>query len=941
MTGAISPSLRHRLAGSVAATALLVAASAQAQVATPANTGAANTLPANKPATTPAQAARTAPGGALPTTNFVAGTSQSIIVRAQRRLLRETNSPSAVTELGTAQIAQTGVQGSPSSLLRAAPSVYVYQQGIGNNEPVLSIRGARGLETAQTLDGVPMQDLLSGGTGAYQQNIIGGRFNLGQINGVSIYPGVAYPDKATFGTIGGTIAYTTLRPGNDLYVDVTGSIGSFGTYNEGFTLNSGNLDGWLGTGNEAPKLLLKYSNLQTNGYVDYTGARYNNMLFAFDKPYDQGLSKFQATVLYNTGDGLFVPEPIPLPYLDKNGLFSNYSPDQEFARDDAKYLSIILKNDTYINDFLSAGLSAFYLNSDSTETNYGAPGIFSSPPDIPGSVTVGGAAPFNYTPAGYGEQGLFGRGNRFYQPPTYNYDGNAAYPPGTGACPAGVAREWAAIGQTSPCGYNASLRAIHNDAYGIQPRVTVTPPAIFGVVNTVKLGGLAAKETQANYPEFLGGTSVVPRTRDSISVFPRAVYDGVDGGTQRTIYQGYLQDKIDLLGDSLHVTPGLTLEGTDSSYVGQNVFGGTPSAAQLANPYCLAGNPCRFGSYKQHKWDRELLPFVNVSYDLGRVLPAARGVSFYGSYGESALFAPVTDFTPNLAGPIPSASIVHMYEGGVKYNVSNLVLSADYFYQKVDRDFGYFAYQSGPLAGQSLYTGDGQREFKGVEASAIWQVSRDWQLFGNVSHTLAKYLATSLEFVTVQEDQFGIGRRGTPITGVPDWLSTFGVDYNHHSVALRGDLLNIRFEGQYTGKQSTSYDLVGSENLGLIPGIQARPGTYNYYSAVSGSTTYDPNGGISPFVIFNLDANYRLPVKNAGPLKTLSFDLNVLNLFDNHYFQYFYRQITPATCGNFSNNDRRPGFAGQQVSNYGCSPQYADGLPGEPFAITFTATAHF
>ena len=126
MTGAISLSLRHRLTGSVAATALLVAASAQAQVATPANTGAANTLPANKPATTPAQAARTAPGGAPSTTSFVAGTSQSIIVRAQRRLLRETNSPSAVTELGTAQIAQTGVQGSPSTLLRAAPSVYVY-----------------------------------------------------------------------------------------------------------------------------------------------------------------------------------------------------------------------------------------------------------------------------------------------------------------------------------------------------------------------------------------------------------------------------------------------------------------------------------------------------------------------------------------------------------------------------------------------------------------------------------------------------------------------------------------------------------------------------------------------------------------------------------------------------------------------------------------------
>jgi iron complex outermembrane receptor protein len=199
----------------------------------------------------------------------------------------------------------------------------VYQQGIGNNEPVLTIRGIRGLETAQTLDDVPIQDLLSGGTGGYLQNIIGGHFNLDQIGGVSIYPGVAYPDKNTFGTIGGTVAYQSKRPENDFAIDVFGSVGSFGTENEGFTLNSGNLDGVLGSGDNAPKMLLQYSNLQTKGFVDYTPARYNNMEFAFDKPYDDGLSKFQATVLYNTGSALYTPEPVPLPYLAKYGRFSN------------------------------------------------------------------------------------------------------------------------------------------------------------------------------------------------------------------------------------------------------------------------------------------------------------------------------------------------------------------------------------------------------------------------------------------------------------------------------------------------------------------------------------------------------------------------------------------------------------------------------------------
>ena len=904
--------------------------------------------------TSPTQAPTSGTSSGTGTTGFAratppaasSGTSESITVRAQRRLLKEKDSPSAVTELGQAQIAQTGVQGSVATLLRNAPSVNVYQQGIGNNEPVLSIRGTRGLETAQTLDDVPMQDLLNGGSGGYLQNIIGGRFNLDQISGVSIYPGVAYPDKNTFGTIGGTIAYNTLRPSPKSYVDVFGSIGSFGTFNEGFEANSGLLDGPLGSGDNAPSVLLKYSNLQTKGYVDYTPARFNNMEFAFDKPYDGGLSKLQGTLIYNTGNALYTPEPVPGPYTDLNGRFSNYSPDQEFARQTNDYLTIILKDDTYINDYINVGLTTFYLNSDSTNLDYANASVF-APPGVNGSVTVDGANPFIQVPAGFGVQGNYLPGGNYYDPQAYFYNGNTAYPPGSAACPASVSANFAKAGLASPCGYNAELSVTHNDTYGIQPRATFTLPEYFGIANTIKIGGLAAKETEPTTARYDGGTPNVPQTAGNL-VSNQGV-NTYDGGVQRTIYQGYAQDKIDLLHNTLHITPGGTFEVTNSSIIGSKFLGGTPSASVLATPYCQnqaiaaaaapAGsgvNPCSVGSYKATKFDRDLLPFLNVSYDLDRIIPALKGVSIYGSTGESALFAPVTDFSPNLSGSPPYASIVHLYEGGVKYNVSNLVLSADYFYQKVDRDFGFFQYQSGPQAGQEFFTNNGQREFKGVEAAATWQVTPKWQLFGNVSHTLAKYLQTTLGDVTVQEDQFGIVQRGTPNSGVPDWLATFGVDYNQRSLALRGDNLNVRFEGQYTGKQYTTYDLTGFQNVGGLPGV-APFGSYNYYNVTAGSTTYDPNGGINPFVVFNLDVNYNMPIHGLRVLKALDFDLNVLNLFNQQYFQYFYRQISPNSCGTFTNGP----FKGQAISNYGCSPQFADGIPGEPFAITFTAKARF
>ncbi len=903
---------KHTLLGATAIVLTLSSVAARAQLP-------AQSTPSGIPANT-ADQAPAAQNGNTP------GNSENVTVRAQKRLLRERDAPSAVTELGTAAISQVGVQGSVATLLRQAPSVNVYQQGIGDNEPVLTIRGIRGLEIASTLDGVPTQDLLSGGSGSFLTDILGSHFNLDQISGVSIYPGVAFPDKSTFGTIGGTVAYTSLRPDNKAGVDLFGSVGSFGTYNEGFDVNSGRMDGFLGQGVDAPKMMVKYSNLQTSGYIDYTPARYNNMEFAFDKPYNQGQSLFQLTTIYNTANGLITPEPVPVPYLQQNGYFSNYNPSQEFFRQDNDYFTLILKNDTYINDYVSAGLSGFYLYSDSYSQDYANPTLF-APNGGPGSAAVGGANPFVQVPAGFGQQANFGPGGIDYNPLAYPYNPNQL-----ANCPASVTAAFAAAGQVSPCGYNSEYSRQHTDTYGIQPRVSITPPQVFGIDNTIHVGGLIAKETENGGnggQAYLGSTSEFAHT--SANLIPDGSNTGYDGGGQRTIYQIYAQDKIDLLHNTLHITPGVTLQTSDSSERGMAVLGGTPDADTFGTA---------FGAYEVHKWDRTWLPFTNVDYDLDRILPAARGVSLYASYGTSALFAPIGDYVPNSipgAGP-PNASIVHMYEFGIKYNRNNLSLNLDYFYQHVERDFGFFQYQTGPLAGDQIFTNDGQREFKGFEASAIYQLTPRWQLFGNVSHTLAKYLATSLASVTVQQDQFGLAIRGTPISGVPDWISTFGVDYDHLNLFLPKDELNVRFEGQYTGHQYTTVDGQGFTNLGPIPGLPYAYGSYNYYFATAGQTFTNTNGGgISPFAIFNLDLNYKMPIRAAGPLQTLSFDLNVQNIFNQGYFQYFYNQVSPASCGNFTSGP----FKGKPISSYGCSPLFNDGLPGEPASVTFTVRAHF
>jgi len=864
-----------------------------------------------------------------------ANNAESVEVRVARRLLREKDAPSAVTEISTAQVRQNSAAGNIVSLLRNAPSVFSYQQGIGMNEPVFSIRGTRGLEVASTFDGVPMQDLLNGGSGSYLQNIVGAYFTQYQISGVSVYPGVAYPDHSTFGTIGGTIEYHSMRPSEKMGLDVFGTVGSFGTWTEGFKADSGAMDGALGHGVDAPRMMLQYANEQTKGYIDYTPARYNSMEFAFDKPYDDGQSMLQATVLYNTGSGRIITQPVPSPYLQQNGNFSNYSPDTTYQYQSADYMTMMLKDSTYVNDYLSFGLTTFYRYSNNFNSNYENPSAYQVN-GAGGSATVGGAAPFSQTTAGFGEQAYYGAGNPFYQPGVNTYDGNALYN-NSKYCSQAVRNAWA--GQASPCGYNSAETYSHDDTYGVLPSLSITPPDVWGIRNTIHIGGLIAKETSpTSLPAYQGITPSIPHTAENYGGPFGAVPSA--GEYQREIYTAYAQDKIDFLHNTLHITPGVTFQGTYSGEKTTNAFNPTQQAS--LSPYCQT-NACQYGPYTGQKWDRNWLPFVNVSYDLDRISPALKGVSIYGSAGNSALYAPASDFSPSIQGNVPSASIVHMYEGGVKYNTGKFSVSADYYYQKVDRDFGMFTYQSGPDVGDSIYTNAGQRLMRGVEGSIKYQLNHNWQLFGNFSYNNTRYLNTYLASVTIQQDQYGYATRGAQNTGIPKWLAQFGADYNRHNAFLMNDDLNINLTGRYVGEQATTYDLTGFENLGPIPGINAKYGTYDYYNVVAGQTTIDRNGGgIAPYVIFNLDANYDLPVKNMGPLKKLNFDFNVQNLFNTFYWQYKYRQISPSSCGTFKSNPAGfTGFAGQNVSNYGCSPEYSDGLPGMPAFISFTVKASF
>jgi len=170
---------------------------------------------------------------------------------------------------------------------------------------------------------------------------------------------------------------------------------------------------------------------------------------------------------------------------------------------------------------------------------------------------------------------------------------------------------------------------------------------------------------------------------------------------------------------------------------------------------------------------------------------------------------------------------------------------------------------------------------------------------------------TQPTFSTIGEDQYGLALKDSPISGVPAWLANFGVDYERKSLVLDNDAFSARFSGQYTGAQYTTYDLSIYQVVPPYPPDQTQ-----------GDTVTNPNNKLPAFTVYNLLLSYTLPTPTLPVVKHVRFDLNLQNLFDERYWQYYYSQIPPV-------NGEYLGGA------------YQDGLPGEPFSATFTVTARF
>ncbi|MCF3945208.1 TonB-dependent receptor [Acidiphilium iwatense] len=822
------------------------------------------------------------PGGGAATPEAQAVHIEKIKKFYHELLLKEKNIANAVSSVGHKQIEAEGEQaGSIQSLLKQTPSVNEYQQNIGQGVPVLTVRGVRNSQLAQTLDGIPMQDLISGSQGAFLNNNVGSPITLGQLSATTVYPGVAPPDKQGFATVGGTIAYETKKPTSKPYAEIFGGIGSFDTTHAGFEINTGR----IGSGIDAPRALLRYNQQYTAGFPDGNSIRSGDMLFSIVKPYDEGLSHLSGTILFNRADGYISAFSIPVPLQQANSYSYNFPHSLSFSKENNKYLTAILSDETYINPHLIVSGKLFMIRSSSDFTSFMnpyAPGTYSPDPNFPYQVN------FQVPYLGYGALGPTAVANGVATNPEAYAPGFFTYDPFMFA-PAGCS-------PTNPTcySYGESAEQInnHSTTIGFTPKVNIFLPH-----NDITIGGLVAKESSSGQ-SFMYATPNMPNEIGNNSF-------GFGGGIQRTIYSAYLQDKINLLHNRLHLLPGVTFTGIYTSNITQFSLQGLPGKLQ--------------------NWGAVAEPYFGISYDLPYHMVA------YASYGKSARFAPATDYSRGSAGSTthaPTPEIVHLYEAGLRYDTARLYLNGDIYYQKINDQFSFYTNYQTLL---SFYANTGSSQYRGYEFSGKYRLTHDIELFGNASYTKANYLNNFFAQDTPFEGQFGYVFKGNPLAAIPNWLGNFGVEFD------RGPF-SARLSGQYTGQQYITFDLppVLPNTPVIVPGVPngalalaTAPyypsGPANLAQALGGQPPVQ-NFKLPGYILMNLFLSYKLRLHGYDHIQYLKFSLNIHNLLGLHYYQHYF--LSPAEI---------PNGAGGFVN----TPTYASAFVGIPRSIFFNVTARF
>lgn len=672
------------------------------------------------------------------------------------------------SSIGKQQIETASPATDAQTLLNQLPSVVATSSGPNGMRTNVQFRAFNDGQFSETYDHVAINDLFNAGV----VNAASARNNqlvtLDDFDQVQAFRGVNNPAINSYNSLGGTINFVPREASATAGGEAGMSYGSFNSLTYHIRLNTGSVDG--------VRQLLSFRRSYSDSWINYGKDQNDHLYYTMNAATFGGTGKVYAYFLYNKNRGN-TPHTVPLAQVNQYGRSYQWSPDQTYSiNTDTNYLAILGYTQNF-SPIVSGDVKFFFGEDNYMRTSYSNPNMLQGP-----------GMPYQLpnSPAGY------------------------PFSPNPGATtydPLAMFGSYAVGNQYHFYGY-------YTRQIGIQPSLSITLPH-----NDITIGGnLTSGHMHSR--EYWYGTLPVPQIPGYNNAW--------NEHDLRTYASFYIQDKISLLDDRLHITPGI-------KYL--NAI--TKDTDEAGFYYPITGSVSNVTHYTS--------PTVGASLDISPHLTA------YASYGQNIEFPTIGAYYNDIGQPINAAGTpgvppvtvkpeyVKDYEAGIRYTRGGFTAAVNYYRENFDNTF---INQTNPVTGASSTINGGSSLYDGEElqlvehAGEFGRVPGEWSGFFNFAHNVAKFTNGS--------------DTGKPLANVPQNLISAGINWTHDNWLVGG---TFRFVGQQYLQQGFA-------------------GT--------------PTALVQPsYTLMDLVVQKTIPV-HIGHIHGLRVAFNLDNLFDTQYYSHDY-----------------------------------------------------
>ncbi len=687
-----------------------------------------------------------------------------------------------------------GAASTAQTLLGSQPSIFVYTNGPLGVETSIYFRAFNSGQFSETYDGVAVNDIFNGGVTGQAENRNNVLITPNNMGAVQIYRGINNPSVNSYNSLGGTINFNPRLPTADFGGEIGTSYGSFGTYGWHATVNTGD---WGGL-----RQIVSVEQTGSRGWINDSGD-YNNNLYwgaTFKAGRDLDLTNL---FLANSNRGAAVFN-MPLPLLDQ------YGPTYQWPHD--------------------------WTNSQIHDTNVLE--IFGAKWRATGSVVVENKVFFSRN-----EYLRTSFSNPLYQESAsqpYQLEDTPQSGPGPGfwvGSPNGPGYDPNAVFGSLAGGTDFHFYGYTTTAVGDTPTVTIDLPG-----NDLTLGGNLT-HGRLHSREYWYGSEPVPQVT--------GYNDAWDEHDSRTLASMYIQDVIALMGDRLHLTPGVKYvhaQTSDNDAVG--IF------------YSSAGSV----SDSEHF----------VSPTLGANYQVDERINVFAAFGKNTKLPDISAYYGSIQFPnFQTAAVIvqpqlkpeHVddFELGMRLHSGSFSMEVN-AYKENFRDT--FVTLSNPATQLTLYQNGGSSVYQGFEAQFMnnfehMAIPGAIEAYLNLARNQAHFTSSFNSDYTGGNGINGNSvTAGTPLAGVPQNLVSAGGTW------------------KYAGwRANAEARFIGRQYLDQV------------YSGTASSAT------IGGHMIVNAGLSRTIRLGSAN--QTLRVGLNVDNLFDRRYLNTGYTDNADFSGQNF------------------------------------------